>query len=359
MKWLLRCEISNIWKLFLTIAIPVTIFSGLVYLSIFFLVPASPANRLEPSEITLIQISRGMPFSRIADTLITQGLIDSYKRFYWSARFMKRVEKLQAGTFEVPGGLSYRQLVKLLSAAPPVQVRVTIPEGLEYDEVAQIFSERFGFDVQDFLAYKDSIHLFNLPFQAVSLEGYLFPETYNFYENAGPREIINRMIRQFLYVVNQDIQDEIHEKGFTVHTIVTLASIIQGEAVIHEEMPVISSVYQNRLKRKMRLQADPTIQYLIPGPKIRLRARHLDIDSPYNTYKYRGLPPGPINSPGSDAILAALRPDTTDYLYFVARGDGSHVFSKTHREHLKAKQDFQQVRWEVYRQQKLRQSQTP
>jgi len=353
-----RREFPNIRKLLLTIVI-VTFLAGILSLSVYFLIPALPANRLAPSEKTFIQIPRGMPFTRIADTLITEGLVDSYKRFYWSARFMKRVERLQAGTFEIPGGLSYRQLINLLSAAPPLQVRVTIPEGLEFEEIAGIFSRRFGFDIQDFLSYKDSVHLFNLPFQAISLEGYLYPETYDFYENADPREIISRMVRQFLYVINQEIQDEIHEKGLTVHTIVTLASIIQGEAIIHEEMPVISSVYQNRLKRKMRLQADPTIQYLIPGPKIRLRARHLEIDSPYNTYKYRGLPPGPVNSPGKDAILAALRPDTTDYLYFVARGDGSHVFSKTHREHLKAKQNFQQVRWEVYRQQKLRQSQTP
>jgi len=358
MNWPLRREFSNIRKLFITI-LAVVLPAAILSLSIYLIIPASSANRLEPSEIALIQIPRGMPFIRIADTLKTQGLIDSHKRFYWSARFMKKVERLQAGTFEIPGGLSYRQLINLLSAAPPMQVRVTIPEGLEFEEAAGIFSRRFGFDVQEFLAYKDSVHLFNLPFQTISLEGYLFPDTYDFYENADPREIISRLIRQFLYVVNQDVQDEIHEKGFTVHTVITLASIIQGEAIIHEEMPLISSVYQNRLKRNMRLQADPTIQYLIPGPKIRLRARHLDIDSPYNTYKYRGLPPGPINSPGKDAILAALKPDTTDYLYFVARGDGSHVFSKTHHEHLKAKQDFQQVRWEVYRQQKLKQSQTP
>lgn len=352
-------NVSNIRTFAFSVFVFAVILTFIIVLSIYLFIPASSANRLGSSQITTIHIPRGMPFTGIADTLRSQGLIDSYKRFYWSARFMKKVERLQAGTFEIPGGLSYKQLITLLSAAKPLQVRVTIPEGLEFEELAEIFSSRFGFAPQDFLSLKDSVQLFDLPFQAASLEGYLFPETYDFYENAGPREIINRMIRQFLHVVNAGIRDEIHAKGYTVHTIITLASIIQGEAIIHDEMPVISSVYQNRLKRNMRLQADPTIQYLIPGPKIRLRARHLDIDSPYNTYKYRGLPPGPINSPGKDAILAALRPDTTNYLYFVAKGDGSHVFSKTHQEHLEAKQNFQQVRWEVYRQQKLKQSQTP
>ncbi len=317
-----------------------------------FRIPAKEANSLAPDTLITLRIPRGAPFIQIADSLKSLGLIESRRRFYGSARLKRKTDALQAGTYQIPGGLSYGELVDFLSVAKPLQVRVTIPEGLEWDEIAGILSTRFSFSRKDFLAYKDSAALFRLPFQVSSLEGFLFPETYNFYENATPRDIVDRMVRQFLAVVNDSLRIEIRQKGYTVEQIVTLASIIQGEAMIHDEMPVIASVYYNRLKRGMRLQADPTIQYIVPGPKIRLRDRHLDIDSPYNTYRYRGLPPGPVNSPGKDAILAAVRPDTTKYLYFVARGDGSHVFSRTHRDHLKAKQEFQRVRWEVYRQQK-------
>lgn len=324
----------------------------ILFIVIFFGIPAKRANRLDSSSRITLTIPRGAPFVRIADSLKTIGLIDSKEYFYVTSRLLGKTNGLQAGTYEIPGGMRYGELVRLLSRATPRQVRVTIPEGLEFEEIAELLASHFSFDPGNFVAYRDSAHLFDLPFETSSLEGYLFPETYNFYEHATPRALIDRMIYQFLNVVTPNVHAEILQKGFQVEEIITLASIIQGEAMIHDEMPLISSVYHNRLKRGMRLQADPTIQYLVPGPKIRLRARHLEIDSPYNTYLYPGLPPGPVNNPGKDAILSALRPDTTDYLYFVARGDGSHVFSKTHREHLKAKQDFQRIRREVYRQQK-------
>ncbi|MCD6233923.1 MAG: endolytic transglycosylase MltG [Candidatus Marinimicrobia bacterium] len=314
-------------------------------------IPAKEANPMVPDTLITLRIPRGAPFTQIADSLIQRGLIESRRRFYWSARLKGKTNELQAGAYRVPGGLTYGKLVNFLSAAQPLQIRVTIPEGFEFEETAALLSRHFSFSQEDFLAYKDSATLFNLPFDVTSMEGLLFPETYDFYENATPREIISRLIRQFLIEVDDSLRQVIRQKGQTVEEIITLASIIQGEAMIHDEMPVIASVYYNRIKRGMKLQADPTIQYIVPGPKIRLHQRHLEIDSPYNTYLYRGLPPGPVNSPGRDAILAAVFPDTTNYLYFVARGDGSHVFSRTHREHLRAKAAFQQVRREIYRQQ--------
>lgn len=322
-------------------------------------IPAKEANPLAPDTLVTLHIPRGAPFTQIADSLSQQGLIKSRRRFYWSARLQGKTDELQAGTYRVPGGLSYGKLVNFLSVAQPLQIRVTIPEGLEFEETAALLSEHFSFSAEDFVAYKDSVHLFHLPFEISSLEGFLYPETYDFYENATPKEIISRLIRQFLIEVDDSLRQVIQQKGKTVEEIVTVASIIQGEAMIHDEMPVIASVYYNRLKRGMKLQADPTIQYIVPGPKIRLHQHHLEIDSPYNTYLYRGLPPGPVNSPGRDAILAAIFPDTTKYLYFVARGDGSHIFSRTHQEHLKAKAAFQQVRWEVFRQQQREKAPSP
>ena len=136
---------------------------------------------------------------------------------------------------------------------------------------------------------------------------------------------------------------------FTLNDIITLGSIIEGEAMIDSEMPIISSVYHNRLRTGMLLQADPTIQYIIPDGPRRLLNKDLEIDSPYNTYRYAGLPPGPISNPSKKAVIAALRPADTKYFYFVANGDGSHTFSPNLRQHLRAKQKFDRLRRELYR----------
>jgi UPF0755 protein len=137
-----------------------------------------------------------------------------------------------------------------------------------------------------------------------------------------------------------------------MHDILTIASIIEGEVIVDAERPIVASVYYNRLRKRIRLQADPTIQYIIPGAPRRLLIKDLEIDSPYNTYVYYGLPPGPINNPGKASIMAAIYPANTKYLYFVAKGDGSHVFSKTLSEHNRAKASFDKIRREVYRKQR-------
>jgi len=138
-----------------------------------------------------------------------------------------------------------------------------------------------------------------------------------------------------------------------IHQILTLASIIEGEAIFDEEREIISSVYHNRLNRRIKLQADPTIQYILDGPPRRLLYKDLEIDSPYNTYKYYGLPPGPISNPGKKSILAAIYPAATKYIYFVAKGDGRHVFSTNASDHQKAKAQFDRIRREVNRQKRL------
>ena len=148
---------------------------------------------------------------------------------------------------------------------------------------------------------------------------------------------------------SEKVRNSLKELNMTQHQILTLASIIEGEAILDNERPLISSLYHNRLKKGMRLQADPTIQYILDGPPRRLLIKHLEIDSPYNTYKYSGLPPGPINNPGKASILAAIFPAETNYLYMVAVGDGSHTFSTNLTDHNRAKEEFDKVRRKVAR----------
>ena len=182
-----------------------------------------------------------------------------------------------------------------------------------------------------------------------TLEGYLFPETYYFFEGVDEISVIKRLVKEHKRFWNDANISKADSLGFTPYEIITLASIIEGEAIYDSERSIISAVYHNRLKIGMKLQADPTVQYIIDDGPRRLLNRDLRIKSPYNTYMYKGLPPGPINSPGRQSLIAALSPQNNDYLYFVAKGDGYHTFSKNEKEHERAKRAFQRVRKKVRR----------
>lgn len=227
-------------------------------------------------------------------------------------------------------------------------MQVTLVEGIAAKDIASEFSRKMAIDSTRFSRYVfDSAFAAGHNIQANNCEGYLFPETYRFNWGVSEREIIETLLREF----NKSIPDSVYRKadeiGMTFHEIVTLASIIEGEAVLDEERASISSVYHNRLKKGMRLQADPTIQYIIPDGPRRLLTKDLQIQSPYNTYRNNGLPPGPINNPGLKSIIAAAFPASESYLFFVATGDGHHTFTRTQAEHLEAKKKLDQMRREL------------
>ena len=176
---------------------------------------------------------------------------------------------------------------------------------------------------------------------ARSLEGYLFPNTYYIHRGMQEREIIRKMVGEFWKIMTPELQQEIKQKKFSIHEIITLASIIEKEAQVAEERELISAVYNNRLKIKMKLDSDPTVIYGLKNFNGNLTKVDLQKDTPYNTYKRRGLPPGPIANPGKSSILAAIRPADVKYLYFVARNDGTHKFSTTYKEHQRAVREYQ------------------
>jgi UPF0755 protein len=190
----------------------------------------------------------------------------------------------------------------------------------------------------------NSAYIESLGINAPSLEGYLFPESYLITYGADSRDIVEMMVAHFFDVFTQDMKERAEELGFTMEEAVTLASLIEKEAACEHEKPIISGVYHNRLKKGLLLQCDATIQYILPKRKPRLFYSDLQIDSPYNTYIYKGLPPTPIASPGRSSIIAALWPASTDYLYFVARGDTTHIFSRTLEEHNEAKRRVKRER---------------
>jgi UPF0755 protein len=211
--------------------------------------------------------------------------------------------------------------------------------------IAIELENKLGIDPHEFeIACKNKLLLWKWGIDGDSFEGYLFPETYRFSEDESSQEIINRMVEEYKNHFIDEFKDRMNKLNMSEKEVITLASIIEGEAIYNTERPVISGVYHNRLEKGMRLQADPTIQYIVDDGPRRLLNKDLKIKSPYNTYLNYGLPPGPINNPGFESIKAALYPANTEFLYFVAKGDGYHTFSRTQKEHNTAKRKFHKLR---------------
>ena len=300
-----------------------------------------------PEDIGVIEITiqRGMTPGAISSLLKENGVIRSEKKFLFGAKLLGVTRKLQAGRYIFQGRLNNYAVLNKLYKGHVVTEHVTIPEGSRATKIAGILNEALNIDSVHFISLVyDSSYSRLQGVEASTLEGYLYPDTYRFHTNTSPEETTQRMISRFQGVFHDSLIQRAGQIGMTVHQIVTLASIVEGEAALDSERSIIAALYINRLKRNMLLQADPTIQYIIKDGPRRLLNKDLQIDSPYNTYIYPGLPPGPVNSPGIASILAVLYPDTVKYLYMVANGDGSHTFSRTMRDHLKAKARFDRVR---------------
>lgn len=314
-----------------------------------FWAPAVPDN-LRQREFV---IHRGMSVPQIADSLQSRKFITNRNRFIWADKILKWGKTLKAGKYLLQPGASNLALYKLFRSGKAVQKQVTLPEGKTIADYAGILRRAMEIDSTTFVQLAgDTAFVRQLEVPAKNLEGYLYPNTYSFSWGVSASDIVRSIVQEFHRQVNDSLRRRAAEINMSLHQIVTLASIIEGEAVVDSERAIISAVYHNRLRQGILLQADPTIQYIVPGPPRRLLNRDLEIASPYNTYRYPGLPPGPVNNPGLASIRAALYPAKANYIYFVARGDGSHTFSHTLEEHLRAKREFDKVRARVKREKK-------
>ncbi|MBS1271256.1 MAG: Endolytic murein transglycosylase [Candidatus Marinimicrobia bacterium] len=322
-----------------------------VFFDVLYWVPWTLVNQ-EQKKVRL-NIQPGSSLGTISDSLYQRNLIPSRNSFEFAVRLRGLETELQAGVFSVERPASYRDIIYSLTHSAPEAVTVTIVEGLQSREIARILGKELLFTPEEFKeVVADSSLAASLGVPGPTLEGFLFPETYKFFVNESAESIARKMVNHFHEVVPDTFAQRAKQYGWTMWEAVTMASIIEGEAVHDEERSTISSVYHNRLQRGMRLQADPTIQFIIEDGPRRLWAKDLEIQSPYNTYRNSGLPPGPINNPGLGSVRAALYPADTEYLYFVARGDGYHTFTRTNREHINAKRRLQRLRRQVSMQQK-------
>lgn len=319
-----------------------------VFLVLLILIVAGSAEfaafvyrSLKPATSTVVNVAAGDSLSEVARNLQDAGVIRSADGFKLLAWLRGDARRIKAGPYDFGGAATPGRVLDRLVAGDVRRQRLTIPEGFSLREIASRLEEEGVGRADTFLhlAY-DPGFIASLGIDSPSLEGYLFPDTYLFDSGTPEERIIRSMVRQFTNRLAPDLVEGAAKLGLDPHQLVTLASIIQKEAGNRREMPLISAVFHNRLRRNMPLQADPTVIYGVEDYKGMITRKHLQTPTPYNTYRMRGLPPGPIASPGEDALRAAAFPADSDYLFFVSRGDGSHTFSRTLREHNRAVQEY-------------------
>jgi UPF0755 protein len=300
----------------------------------------TPTPTLE--KLRTFNISPGQSLKTVAANLESQRLITNQAQFKLYVRYRKAATRLMAGEYQLSGGKTPRQILDQLISGRVKLYRLTIPEGLNMDEIA-LLVERANFcTTADFLNLcLDTDFIKELAVNSHTLEGYLYPDTYFFPKKTGCRKIIQKMVATFHRIYTPKWEKRTKELGFTVQEIVTLAAIIEKETGDAAERPLISSVFHNRLKKNMRLESDPTVIYGDKEFDGRIRRKHLKRVTPYNTYQIRGLPKGPIANPGALAIKAALYPDKSRYIFFVSKNDTTHYFSRTLAEHNRAVRKYQ------------------
>lgn len=292
------------------------------------------------------EVEPGKAFNTIAKDLENKGLVRNATIFSLWARFKGERSKVKVGEYLLRTNMLPEEILQTLVSGKSIARSFTVSEGLSIYEIADLY-EKEGFGTAaEFLVWARDPKLIQslLGEPGESLEGYLFPETYMLTKYTDTKTLISNMVKRFLYVYNEVIaQSEI--KGMNRREIVTLASIIEKETGAPEERPLISSIFHNRLNRKMKLQTDPTIIYGKAEKlgKIVINITRADLLTPtrYNTYVIDGLPPTPIANPGREALLAAVKPAASNYIFFVSKNDGTHVFSEDYKAHQKAVQSFQ------------------
>ena len=303
-----------------------------------------------------VEIASGSTVASIADQLEEAGVIDSAVTFRVRVRLANAEDSFMAGYYQMYAGMSHDDVIAMLKEGPPRRdvVRVTLPEGRSIDRMALILEESMNFDAEEFTQLgKTGSEQFADEFPFLigafnnSMEGYLFPDTYEFFQDATAEEVITQMLRRFESVWDSLDAPTGPAADMSAADLVTIASLVEMESSLERERPLVASVVYNRLAINRRLQFCSTVQYLLPGEerqRLRLTYAQTEVPSPWNTYLNEGIPPGPISNPGRQALSAALHPADTNYIYFVLTGtDGSQTFASNTAEFNRARQKSREV----------------
>jgi UPF0755 protein len=298
----------------------------------------SPLGWEKDEKSFFLLVEKGDSLHKISQKLEGSGLKFNPQLFSLSAKLLNVDRKIFPGRYDFQKGLTLWDLISKFYRKEISTIDVTIPEGSNLSQIAGILKKEIELDSTLFVkACFNTGLIHDLGLNSRNLEGYLFPDTYKLFWKMEPEKIIRIMVRELENVITDSLKSQLKKINLNLYEVLILASLIESEAKIDQERPLISSVYHNRLKIGMPLQCDPTVIYALGGLDRPLTLKDLEVDSPYNTYRYPGLPPGPINNPGKASILAAFSPAEVKYLYFVAKGDGSHIFSLDLEEHNRAK----------------------
>ncbi len=307
-----------------------------------------PANPFDGSQVR-VTISEGETARSVEASLKANKIITQHSAFLFTLKLLNLGDRLKAGDYFLsPSDPLLSVIAKLVGGqtVPEEEVRVSFPEGMSIYKMGLALKEKGfkhwkqfqGLVSEGIKADLRQRHWGTFKYiPSESLEGYLFPDTYNFFLDASAETMAETMVSRFEQVIGPFWNENKGKTRLTLHEALTLASIVEKEAKKPEERPIIASVFFNRLKIGMPLAADPTVKYALERPSKRVYLDQLSVKSPYNTYKVRGLPPGPICNPGLDSFKAVIFPAKTDYLFFVAKKDGSHIFSRTWQQHQRAR----------------------
>jgi len=299
----------------------------------------------EGPKLKKITLQPGLTLDNISELLAEKEIIPSSMRFKLAIKILGKENQIYAGTYFIRKGLNNLELSVILTSPDYLTLggkgKITIPEGFRIKQIASLLEKDFNMSQEKFIKETENdslIKIIGLNGKVKNLEGFLYPDTYIVPLDADEKKIVQILFDNFLSQVylNPEIQQYTSDNPKKLLDLIILASIVQAETAIQEEYPIIAGVYINRLKKNIKLQADPTIQYILPDGPRRLLNKDYKIESPYNTYIHNGLPPGPINNPGLQAIRSCIKPAEHDYFFFVAKKDKTHKFSKTYEEHLQA-----------------------
>lgn len=338
-------------KILLILISSLLLFAALLFFCFLFIPPS------QTSSAKVVSIRRGMSLSATSMMLEKEGLIRNKNLFTGMATLLGKKGKIKAGEYELNTGMVPFEVLYIIVRGQVRRHLVTIPEGYTLSQIARLL-EGLGIveketilktaSSRDFILSLGLSHLLldqdSVPPRnrvPLTLEGYLFPETYHFIKEMGPEEVIQAMVHQFNKAFGPELSERALQLGISQREAVILASIIEKETPLPEEKPLVSAVFHNRLRKKMPLQSDPTVIYGLPDFDGNLTREHLLRPTPYNTYRYIGLPPTAICNPGKDSLMAALHPAPVPYFYFVSKNDGSHHFSSDITDHQRAVLKYQ------------------
>lgn len=299
-------------------------------------------SEAEHPQQKIVVIPDGATFQQAATLLEGEQLIRSRSAFLLLGKSQEADRRIHPGEYELNAAMAPAEILAKLLAGRVVLHAVTIPEGYTINQIADVLDEHRITNRAEFLRLtSDKSFISTLGISVGTAEGYLYPDTYRFARPTAAKDVIKTMVEQLGHVMTPEWKARANDIHLTVHEVLTLASVIEKETGAGEERPHISSVFHNRLRRKIPLQSDPTVIYGLPSFDGNLHKKDLSHPSPYNTYRWAGLPPGPIANPGAQSIRAALYPAPSAYLYFVSKNDGTHQFSATLVEHNRAVEKYQ------------------